>query len=330
MDFQSSKTNTQIKLQAGSEWRFEVDFTQELTVKVLSGIVEINGTELPNNIEFKFKGIKSSIFAYQDALIQYHGSLSSEYVSEESVINQYVALHMALQNYRNQAKQENSTKNSPNIKAPRVLIVGPKDSGKTTLAKVLASYAVKMDSLPMLVNLNPAEGVYTVPGALSAVVINDIFDVEQGWGHSILSGASVFHPTQPAVSFYGYEHININPKYFKYCYSQLAKVVETRLNEDEAVRSSGVIIDTPPLSNKNFNVIEDLVDRFQINVVIVLGNERLFIDVKKRFSAKINEKPGDPDFFNILKIGKSGGCVEKDILERLFSFRSGFSPSLSR
>ncbi|GMM37477.1 cleavage polyadenylation factor subunit [Saccharomycopsis crataegensis] len=298
---------SQVNIPAGSEWRFEVDFSQELTIKVVSGVVEINGTELPNNFDLKFKGVKLSIFCYQDSIIEYYGTFSSEYVSDESVVPQYVALHFALQNFRNKAATNN------NLNAPRVLVIGGKDSGKTTLSKVLVSYAVKMDSFPMVVNLDPQEGVYTMPGALSATVVNDVLDVEQGWGQSILSGASAFHPTQPAVTYYGYDHINSNPSYYRYNIQKLASVVDKRLENDEMVRQTGVIIDTPALTNKDSSLIEEIVEAFSVNLIIVLGNERLFIDLKKTFSEKIYESlDGQKQFFNVLKFSKSGGCVDKD------------------
>lgn len=43
--------------------------------------------------------------------------------------------------------------------APRVLILGPENSGKTTIAKILANYASRagQDWSPMLVNVDPSE-----------------------------------------------------------------------------------------------------------------------------------------------------------------------------
>ena len=43
--------------------------------------------------------------------------------------------------------------------APRVLILGPENSGKTTIAKLLINYATRagQDWCPMLVNVDPSE-----------------------------------------------------------------------------------------------------------------------------------------------------------------------------
>lgn len=40
---------------------------------------------------------------------------------------------------------------------PRVIVIGPEDSGKTSLVKILAAYALKSGSNPVLVNLDPRE-----------------------------------------------------------------------------------------------------------------------------------------------------------------------------
>lgn len=289
--FVSTMDTSRIELKAGSEWRFEVDFSQEIGIKVVSGIVEINGTELPNNDELKFEGTKSSIYCIEDAIIEYQGTLSSEYTSEESYMDQYLALSFSLEQLRRQGVQ------------PRVAIFGPKDSGKTCLAKTLVSNAVKLGRTPMVVNLNPAEGVYTVPGALSAVAVNDILDVEIGWGQSIVSGASLLHPVQPTVAYYGYDNIDANSEYYAMCVSKVAWWANSRLADDKEVGDSGLVVDTPALSNKNQGLVDEIVLGFKINVVVVLGNERLFTDLKKRYA--------DKDI-KMVKFSKSDGCVEKD------------------
>jgi polyribonucleotide 5'-hydroxyl-kinase len=46
---------------------------------------------------------------------------------------------------------------------PRVMIVGPEDSGKTSLLKILAAYALKSDQNPILINLDPGEvGIHSL------------------------------------------------------------------------------------------------------------------------------------------------------------------------
>lgn len=74
------------------------------------------------------------------------------------------------------------------------------------------------------------------------------------------------------------------------------------MEEDEEVSKSGLIVDTPPLKIKDVQLIEDIVSDFEINIICVVGNERLFIDLRKKFKEKLT----------IVKVPKSGGCVERD------------------
>ena len=56
---------------------------------------------------------------------------------------------------------------------PRVLIIGSKSSGKTSILKTLVSYANKMNNTPILINLQPRDGVFALPGSLTATPISD-------------------------------------------------------------------------------------------------------------------------------------------------------------
>lgn len=283
-----------IEIAPKSEWRFEVALDHSITVKVIEGIAEIFGTELSNDIEYTFSSTKRAIYSLDGCKLEYTGELNSEYISEETQMDSYINLFLALNNYRQTTG-----------KAPRVLIIGGKDSGKTSLSKILVSYSSRIGFEPMLVNLNPQEGVFSVPGTITATPISDILDVEDilGWGQSYTSGPTLFHPKQPNVRYYGYDKIDDNLKFYKYNVSRLGVTVCSRLEEDENLKKSGLIIDTPALSYKNIQLIEDIISDFEVNIIVVIGNERLFIDVKK----KLNR-----DSLNIVKLPKSGGCVEKD------------------
>lgn len=50
------------------------------------------------------------------------------------------------------------------IEPPRVLILGPESSGKTTATKILTNYAVRgpLQFTPMVVNLDPSEVIYNI------------------------------------------------------------------------------------------------------------------------------------------------------------------------
>lgn len=169
----------------------------------------------------------------------------------------------------------------------------------------------------MLVNIDPAESVYAVPGALSASVVSDILDVEQGWGSSAITGPVMLHTKQPLVFLYGLEHLQTNLKYYTHAVSRLALGVNARLRDDVLARTSGIVIDTPAElvtaldGDKNgYATIASMIADFDINVLIVVGQERLYSDMSKRFASKDGGKSGTK--LAVIKVPKSGGCVDRE------------------
>lgn len=317
-----TKKVTTIEIAGHSDWRVEVPFHTILKLNVTRGIVEIFGTELPVNVELQFSGAKICLYTPDDegCEIQYSTTVKSssnnkddneisEYISDETTMNQTINLHFALESYRQQAVEYNAQNTWDQKKGPRVLVVGSAHSGKTSLIKTLASYSLKMDGCPILVNLNPQEGVFSLPGSLTATPISDLFDVEStnGWGNTTTSGSTFHNPKQPIVKNYGFENFNENIELYKYQISKLGVAVMSRLEEDINVKNSGLLVDTPPLSMKDITVIENIVSDYEINFIVVIGNERLLIDLKKKFKHKTQTGA-----LNVIKIAKSGGVVEID------------------
>lgn len=313
-----------VEINGQSEWRFEVPFRTIMKLKVVNGIGEIFGTELPLNVEILLTGVKYAIYAPLDegCKVEYYcvsnkaNSTStneddeiSEYISEETSMNHYMNLHFALESYRQSISEHNFVNSSSQKTGPRVLVVGNRHSGKTSLVKTLASYGCKMDRSPILVNLNPRDGVFSVPGSLTATPISDAFDLESvnGWGGSTTSGSTFHNPKQPLVKNYGFTSHSDNLDLYKYQISKLGVAVVSRMEEDIAVKNSGLLIDTPPLSIKDFTIIENIVSDFEVNIIMVIGNERLLIDLKKKFKHKIASSQLD-----FVKVPKSGGVIEVD------------------
>lgn len=305
----------ELEIPGRSEWRFEVPFKTILKLKVTEGVGEIFGTELPTDVAVPLTGAKYAVYAplSSGCRLQYEAvpnkenvNLSnedgqiSEYLSDESVMPQYTNLHFALELLRQEAAVDLLKK------GPKVLIVGSSESGKTALAKVLASYAVKMDRVPLLVNLDPKHGVFSVPGSLTATPISDFLDLESvgGWGGSTTLGATFHNPKQPLVKNYGFDDIAENVELFKYQVSQLGVAALSRLDQDESIRQGGMIIDTPPLSMKEFTVIENIVSDFEVDILVVVGNDRLTVDLKRKLQHRINK-----GLLSVIKIAKSGGVA---------------------
>ncbi|PVH16869.1 uncharacterized protein CXQ87_004425 [Candidozyma duobushaemuli] len=305
---------TEVKVPALSEWRFEVPFKCIMKLKVTEGIAEIFGTELPSGVDVRLTGVKVAVYAPTSGCsLEYTLSINkeninisnedasiSEYTSDESVMPNHQNFHFALELLRQEAAASSK-------RGPKVLILGNKQSGKTALAKTLVSYAVKMDHMPLLINLNPQDGVFSVPGSLTAAAISDNLDLESagGWGGSTTSGATFHNPKQPLVKNYGYDNIEENLELFKYQVSQLGVAALSRMEEDPKVRSSGFVIDTPALNIKDVVVIENILSDFEVDLVVVVGNERLTVDLKRKFQHRIEKNS-----LNIIKMPLSGGVAE--------------------
>ena len=149
----------------------------------------------------------------------------------------YVNTHFALENLRNAALEEDSL-------GPCVLVVGPENAGKTTLVKLLAAYATRSERQPVVVNLDPKEGLLSVPGTLSTIVLDSVIDVEQGWGSSPMNGPSQVPVKLPLVYYYGIEDPEAQGELYKPIVTRLALSVMSRLEEDKEARHSGCVIDT--------------------------------------------------------------------------------------
>lgn len=62
----------------------------------------------------------------------------------------YINTHQVINNLRTSAQQSGG-------QGPRVMVVGPTDSGKSTLCKMLLNWAVRMGSQPTYVDIDVGE-----------------------------------------------------------------------------------------------------------------------------------------------------------------------------
>ncbi|CCE62776.1 hypothetical protein TPHA_0D01350 [Tetrapisispora phaffii CBS 4417] len=291
-----------LSLKKGDEWKIGVSSDNKLIVKIIHGIAEIFGTELANNKDYVFQNFKFSIFAVEDVELQWRCMelVGTNLSVQENITAKYIYnLHFALEKLR-----------AASFDGPKIMIVGNSNTGKTSLTRTLCSYAIKYKTYqPLFVNLNPAEGIFTVPGAISATPVSDILDPQSSrWGQSMTSGATELHSKQPLVKNFGLEYIRENRELYKVVISQLAEVAMNRMQNDALVHRSGCIINTPPLEDLDDDLSELLVsfNQFKVNYIIYLGEEtdENFSKIKKMF----------PESFlaNILRIPKLSGIIPTD------------------
>ncbi|KID88219.1 pre-mRNA cleavage complex II protein Clp1 [Metarhizium guizhouense ARSEF 977] len=301
-----------IVLKPSWEWRFEVPAGRKITVKVLSGTAEKDGVELALRNAYSFSAIKSKILTWHGCELEVDGRTDDEFVAEyaspvANPANAYVNLHARLNEMRTAAVYERR-------EGPRVLIAGPPTTGKTTLVRTLASYATRQGFEPIVVNADPKEGMLSLPGTLSASVFATVMDPEavDGWGTTPTSGPSTVPVKLPLVYYYGRNLPDDDPEFYRELTSKIAGTVSGRLSEDEAVKSSGVIVDSMGVSEKS-KIGEDLlahiVDELSINIIVVLGSNRMTAELSKRFSTE-RTSLGEP--IQIVGLDRSEGVVERD------------------
>ena len=226
-------------------------------MQLISGTAELFGTELAEKHTYTFRGAKAAIFTWHGCRLEVSGSCE-EYTAEDTPMVPYVNTHFALEKLREEA----STKGG---EGPRVLVVGPNNAGKTSLVKMLASYAIKMERQPMVINTDNREGMLSVPGCLTATPFSSIVDVEQGWGSSPTSGPSPVPVKLPLCYYYGLPSPEDNTSMFKTVLTRLALAASSRLTSDPAVKETGMIIDTPGVisqGKEGYDLISHIVREF--------------------------------------------------------------------
>ncbi|KAL5379275.1 Cleavage polyadenylation factor subunit clp1 [Paraphaeosphaeria sporulosa] len=295
----TSATRTQ-ELSANTEYRFEVSFARSLAIKLVTGTAEYFGTELAPATTYNFSGAKGAVFTWHGCKLEIGGEAESEYVAEETQMMSAANAHFALEALRERAHQTRDA-------GPRVLVVGPENAGKTSLVKTLTAYAVKSGQQPMVVNLDPRQGMLSVPGSFTAAAFSSILDIEEGWGSSPISGPSPTPVKMPLVYHYGLRDAE-EGTVFRPLVTRMALAVTSRLEEDPASKSAGFIIDTPGAVAQGragvYENIEHIISEFSVTTILVLGSERLYSDLSRKYS-------NSADAIAVVRLDKSGGCVDR-------------------
>ncbi|KAI5868371.1 Clp1-domain-containing protein [Durotheca rogersii] len=305
----ASPTRTQT-LEPFWEYRFEVPHGSTLDIKLVSGTAERDGTELGPNIPYTFTATKSKINTWHGCTLEIssptgnYDAYTSEPTADETPMVSYLNLHFKLEALRAAAERTGEM-------GPRVLVVGPPNAGKTSLVKMLTGWATRMGRQPLVVNTDCREGMLALPGSLSAAVFATIIDVTTDWGTTPSSGPSAIPVKLPLAYHYGLGQVEDNPRLFKRLLSRLAVTATSRLSEDPDVKASGMLIDTGGVnvSKGSHDYLSHIVAEFSVNIVLVIGSERLSSEMLKKFTG---QKTSLGESITVVSLDKSGGVVERD------------------
>ncbi|CAN7083001.1 unnamed protein product [Brassica oleracea var. botrytis] len=254
-----SKSSKHVKLERETELRIEVSDTP-LKLRVVNGTAQTDGTT------------------------------ETDYTADETPMVSYLNVHAILNARRRVAQASESTQ------GPRVIVVGPEDSGKRTLA-MLINWAAKEAWKPTFVDLDVNQGSVSIPGSVAATPIETPLDPVVG-----------FPLDMPLVYYYGHTKPGTNVELYKATVMEFGRVLERRFlgNHESrrargAAESAGMVINTMGCYDE---VLLHAIETFNASVVLVLGQEKLYSKLKHVLSSKSN--------VDVVKLHKSGGVVAKN------------------
>lgn len=301
--------------------------SSSLTIRLLSGIAEKDGTELAPNAAYTFSGTKSKINTWHGCTLEINATNAGAYeaytaeLTEETPLVSYLNLHMRLEGLRAAA----ATRGPPAM-GPRVMVVGPASSGKTSLVRTLTGWATRAGQQPLVVNTDPAQGMLSLPGTLSAAVFPTLADITTEWSGTPSSGPSAIPVKLPLAYYYGLARPEHNPRLFRSLLGRLAAATTSRLSEDPDVRRSGMLIDTCSINTSTaggddmlsssststeqyYKLLTHLVSEFSVNIVISVGSEPIVAELTRRLAG---QKTSLGEDISVVGLDKSGGVAERD------------------
>lgn len=217
------------------------------------------------------------------------GRLETSYESSESPLPSYLSLHLALARLRLLARPSTFASN-PNadlslpddeVPGPRMMLVGERGAGKTTLVKTLVNWRTREiwakaggrggaanGGGVVVVNLDVGEGGCTMPGTMSLVSINSLLPTTtpvSSLGTATSSGPPVpfpaptssdWHPSSsidayappvnPLVFWHGHTSPNEHGPVYEQLLKRVGKALKRKLDEGGVEGwKAGCVVDTP-------------------------------------------------------------------------------------
>ncbi|KAL9263448.1 CLP1-like protein [Drosera capensis] len=228
--------------------RIEVSETSPLRLRLLSGSTEIFGPEIPPEIWLNFPPrLKFAVFTWYGATIEMDGAIETDYTADAG---------------------------------PRVIDVGPTDSGKSTLSRMLLSWAAKQGWKPTYVDLDIGQGSLTIPGCIAATPIELPIDPVEG-----------IPLEMPLVYYYGHATPIVHVDLYKVIVKELPQTLGKQFAGNTESRAAGMLL-------------LHAIDAFNADFILVLGQEKLWSMLKEVHKSKPR--------VDVVKLQKSGGVVSRN------------------
>ena len=152
-----------IKIDKFSECRIDIQENQQILIELVSGKAEIFGRELLLGNEVKPIEQKFAIFAFELSTIKIKGDENyyQQYISDETSMHTFINLTQIINQKREFALLQKEL-------GPRILITGSRGCGKSTMAKILFNYSLRLGWCPVLVDLSLDGTLLFPPGLVGA------------------------------------------------------------------------------------------------------------------------------------------------------------------
>ena len=273
---------------------------ETISVKLEQGKAEIEGIELPENIEKSFSNRNIIIYFWEDSKITLHSlSLSKDpsYISNRNIdtMREYIVAHYNITQLRFDALTSNQI-------GPRVLITGSNNCGKTAFCHMMLNYSLKLGWTPIYCDLD-LDNEIGLPGSIAATVIDTTIPNDFLIDNSIMlyTGSK-----SDELNYYLYESqiceiadickekMNYDLLAWKkkmYLNSNINEGKSYVNSEHPTLYASGMIIHCPFIESniKEKNIYNTIIKEFDINLVYVIDNEKLSLDIKN-YCEKLNDK----------------------------------------
>ncbi|KAK7242318.1 mRNA 3'-end processing protein [Aureococcus anophagefferens] len=305
-------------LEGESELRLEVDFDAVVVVVLKQGLCEVLGVELAAGREYAFAGAKVALYSWHGCQLETRGECASVYqtgpgettaaAAQRAQLPRRGATTKARAPWRERARAgargvrpgAGAARRGRDCRGPRVMVVGPSDSGKSTLAATLLGYAARLGREPTFVELDPALGdCGAPPGAVAAArVTRETLSVDEGFGSLDCA---------PLSYWFGYEAPREHPDLYARVVDELAVAVAEKLDGDRSANVAGLVVATSSwVDGDGFASLLRVASAFAVDAVLVLAHDRLFADLRQAL----------PPSVAVAKLPRSGGVVQRDVVHR--------------
>ncbi|PAV76963.1 hypothetical protein WR25_18759 [Diploscapter pachys] len=262
------------------------DTKEGVTLELVTGSAEIFGTDLQLNKKYTFpSGTRTAVFTYQGCTLELIGPTVHAYVSNNTPMAIFANTHAGL---------EDICRDTENGEASRgfvVLVVGPTDVGKSTLCRILCNYAVRKGRSPIFVDLDVGQNCLTVPGSISAAIVDQLADPVHG-----------FQLEQQISYCFGSTTPTANMPLYELLIRKMAENTAEWMKRSRNACISGMIINTCGyITGEGYKTLLTIAESFEADLVICLEHERLYMDLNRDL----------PNFVKTLRFPKSSGIEDR-------------------